>query len=146
MKSNQLNPKEKRMTTSVGFNEITVSLEKLQGTIANPEFMLYELGKEIERMANRELRRNSFKNQFSLTRRSPIEQKPFSLYRRPFSGPLFGNGKPSFHRDSGVRISRFTEDSVTVSMPREILAKVSWRLPEIEEFCRDYMNGIIGFC
>jgi len=109
-------------------NEITISLEKLQGFLTNPEFLLYELGKEVERMANRELYFNPFKYPLSIPKQPPIQQKPFTQYRRPFP------------TSSGVRISRVTPNSVTVSMPREILEKVKRRLPEIEELFKSYLS------
>ena len=125
-------------------HEITVSLEKLQGSLVNPEFLLYELGKEVERIANRELQRNQFKNPLSLTGRSPIQQKPFTRYRRPVSESSHVNGWSSIRPNRGVTISRLTPTSVTVIMPREILKKLRRRLPELEELFKGYLTDSTG--
>ena len=142
------------MTTSVFFNEITVSLEKLQGCLANPELILHELGKEIEEIATRELELNPFRHPLSQAERSPIQHKPFSWYCGSFSeqsryrGPLsersFGNERPSILLSPGVSISRLTQDSVTVVMPREIVGKVHMRLPEIEQRLGERLTEMLG--
>jgi hypothetical protein len=132
------------MDTFAGFNEITVSFKKLQGRLANPELILHELGREIEEIATEELQRSPFKHPLSPADRSPIQQKPFSRYRSPFPEPSFGNERPSILLNPGVSISRLTQDSVTVAMPREVVGRVHMRLPEIEQRLGERLTEMLG--
>ena len=127
------------MTASLGFNEITASLDNLPRRLANPEVVLYEVGKMIERIAIHELEKNRFCSPLSPSYLLPLREKPFTKYRWPISKPSRFDGLLSANSSRGVYISEITPDSVTVSMPREVVGKISMRLSEIEEFMAEYI-------
>lgn len=117
------------MFTVAAMKEITLTLKNARGESTILEPFLYEMGQEIERVANLEMQRSRFVNPFASF------HKPY-FSSRPFSSSTMMHPRDQFTKFSmrpRIRISRLTPHSVTVSMPREVLPAVAARMPEIVE-------------
>ncbi len=112
------------MLTSTSTKNITLSIENplKDPTVLEP--LLYEAGMQIACIARREMQWGKFRSPFSSSMRMGA--------RGPATRLGFG---------SRIRISHLTSDSVTVSMPREVLGRVAMRLPEIEEYLTAMLIG-----